>query len=62
MANKICKRMQEEFEDIILENFPIRETVERISKVEKPDVFDTKEVTLVKKSKGKISKEKQEKE
>ena len=46
MANKICKRMQDEFTDITLENFPIRETVARISRMEKEseDVFDTKEV------------------
>jgi len=38
--------MQDEFTDIIIENFPIRETVARISKVKKEtdDVFDTKEV------------------
>ena len=52
MANKICKRMQDEFTDIILENFPIRETAARISRVEKEtdDVFDTKEITMKKKS------------
>jgi len=46
MANKICKRMQDEFTDIILENFPIRETVARINRAEEEaeDVFDTKEV------------------
>ena len=46
MANKICKRMQDEFREIILENFPIRETVARISRMgkEAEDVFDTKEV------------------
>ena len=46
MANKICKRMHDEFTDIILENFPIRETVARISRAEKEaeDVFDTREV------------------
>jgi len=46
MTNKICKRMQDEFIDIIYENFPIRETVARISRAEKEtdDVFDTKEV------------------
>ena len=46
MANKICKRMQDEFTDIIYENFPIRETAARISRTEKEseDVFDTKEV------------------
>ena len=46
MASKICKRMQDEFEDVIYENFPIRETVARISKVERntETVFDTKEV------------------
>ena len=66
MANKICKRMQDEFTDIILENFPIRETVPRISRAEKEaeDVFDTSEVipkeTSKKKSRAKP--EKQEKE
>ena len=62
MANKICKRMQDEFTDIILENFPIRETAARISRVEKEtdDVFDTKEITMKKKSK--VKPEKQEKE
>jgi len=46
MANKICKRMQDEFTDIIYENFPIRETVARISRAEKEaeDAFDTREV------------------
>ena len=50
MANKICKRMQDEFKDIIYENFPIRETAARISRVEKEseDVFDTKEITIKK--------------
>ena len=54
MANKICKRMQEEFTDIIYDNFPIRETAARISRVEKEseDVFDTKEVIPKKKIKG----------
>ena len=68
MANKICKKMQEEFEEIVYENFPIRETVARITKVEKNSetVFDTDDVllkeTTIKKSKGKLSKpEKQEK-
>ena len=62
MANKICKRMQNEFTDIIYENFPIRETAARISRVEKEsdDVFDTKEITMKKKSK--VKPEKQEKE
>ena len=65
MANKICKRMQEEFEDVIREIFPIRETVARISKVVKDtdDIFETKEVIpSIKKSKGKIPKEKKERE
>ena len=46
MVNKLCKKIQDEFEDIILENFPIRETVARISKVERntETEFDTKEV------------------
>ena len=35
MANKICKRMQDEFTDIIYEKFPVRETVARITRVEK---------------------------
>jgi len=62
MANKICKRMQDEFTDIILENFPIRETAARISRAEKEadDVFDTNEVILKKKSR--VKPEKQEKE
>jgi len=62
MANKICKRIQDEFKDIIYENFPIRETAARISRVEKEtdNVFDTKEITMKKKSKAKP--EKQEKE
>ena len=54
MANKICKRMQEEFEDIIYENFPIRETVARISKVEKAEkseYFDPVVVSSIKKIK-----------
>jgi len=66
MANKICKRMQDEFTDIILENFPIRETVARISRVEKEteDVFDTREVIPKESSKKKLraKPEKQEKE
>ena len=47
MANKICKRMQDEFTDIILENFPIKKgTVERIGKAERDmnKGFDTKDV------------------
>jgi len=62
MANKICKRMQDEFTDIILENFPIRETAARISRAEKEadDVFDTNEI--IPKKKGKVKPEKQEKE
>ena len=54
MANKICKRMQDEFTDIIHENFPIRGTAERISRVQKAgvDVFDTEEVIPKKKIKG----------
>ena len=46
MANKICKRMQDEFTDIILENFPIKGTAERIGKAER-DMdrgFDAKDV------------------
>ena len=35
MANKICLSMQKQFEDIIAENFPIRETVERLTKIER---------------------------
>ena len=68
MANKICKRMQEEFEDVILENYPIRETVNRLTKVEKniETEFDTDELLLketnIKKARSKIAKpEKQEK-
>ena len=59
MANKICKRMQDEFTDIILENFPIKGTVERIGKAERDmnKGFDSKDVipegSNKKKSKGK---------
>ena len=62
MANKICKRMQDEFTDIIYENFPIRETAARITRMEKEpeDVFDTKEIAMKKKSK--VKPEEQEKE
>ena len=35
MANKICKRMQDEFTDIILDNFPVKGTAERIGKAER---------------------------
>ena len=46
--------MQEEFTDIIYDNFLIKETAARISRVEKEseDVFDTKEVIPKKKIKG----------
>ena len=58
--------MQDEFTDIIYENFPIRGTVERISRVEKEseDVFDTKEVIPKESSKKKlrVKPEKQEKD
>ena len=60
--------MQDEFTDIIYENFPIRETAARISRTEKEseDVFDTKEITMKKKgisTKHSTSKpQKQEKE
>ena len=56
------KNAEDEFTDIILENFPIRETVARISRAEKEaeDVFDTREVIPKKKSRAKP--EKQEKE
>ena len=62
MANKICKRMQDEFTEIILENFPIRETAARISRAEKEteDVFDTNEI--IPKKKSRVKPEKQEKE
>ena len=51
MANKICKRMQDGFTEVIREIFPIRDIASRISKDQKDtdDVFDTKEVTLKKK-------------
>ena len=51
MANKICKRMQDKFTDVIREIFPIRDIASRIRKNEKDtdEVFDTKEVTLKKK-------------
>ena len=55
MANKICKRMQDEFTEVIRGIFPIRDIASRISKDQKDtdEVFDTKEVTLKKKiSKG----------
>ena len=50
MANKICKRMQDEFTEVIRGIFPIRDIASRISKDQKDadDVFDTKEVTLKK--------------
>ena len=50
MANKICKRMQDGFTEVIREIFPIRDIASRISKDQKDtdDVFDTKEVTLKK--------------
>jgi len=53
MANKICRRMQDEFTEVIRETFPIRDIVSRISKDQKEanDVFDTSEVTLKKKNK-----------
>ena len=53
MANKICKRMQDEFTEVIREIFPIRDIASRISKDQKDtdEVFDTKEVTLKKKNK-----------
>ena len=42
MANKICKRMQDEFIDVIRENFPIRDIASRFSKNVKDadEVFD----------------------
>ena len=48
MANTICKRMQDEFTEVIREIFPIRDIASRISKNQKDadDVFDTQEVTL----------------
>ena len=57
--------MHDEFTDIILENFPIRETVTRISRAEKEaeDVFDTREVIpRDSKKKSRAKPEKQEKE
>ena len=46
MANKICKRMQDEFTDIILQNFPIKRTAERIGKAERDTDkgFDAKDI------------------
>ena len=45
MANKICLSMQKQSEDIIAENFSIKETVERITKAEKSiKNFDTEEI------------------
>ena len=68
IANIVCKVTKETFEDVMLENYPIRETVKRITKVEKniETEFDTDEITLkgtnIKKSRSKIAKlEKQEK-
>ena len=60
MTNKICKRMQDEFTDIIYENFPIRETAARISRTEKEseDVFETKAKRFIQK-KSKVKPEKQ---
>ena len=59
MANKICLSMQKQFEDIIAENFPIRETVERLTKIERnikdfdtDDIVETSRPTkIVKKTK-----------
>ena len=45
IANKICLSMQKQFEDIITENFPIKETIERIIRVERSvKDFDTEEI------------------
>jgi hypothetical protein len=46
MANKICKRMQEEFEDLIVENYPIKSTIAKFEKDEKslPDEVPVKEI------------------
>ena len=66
MANRICSRMQKEFEDIIIENFPIRETVDRIEKAERvmPN-FNSKDIVeeigttkVIKKAKAKATLEK----
>ena len=48
IANKICKRMQDEFTNIILENFPIKGTAERIGKAERDTDkgFDAKDVII----------------
>jgi hypothetical protein len=63
MANRICSRMQKEFEDIILENFPIKETVDRITKTEKhmpefkvEDIPEKTSSRVIKKSKGQTEK------
>ena len=59
MANKICQSMQKQFEDIIVENFPIKETAERITKVEKNmPSFDTDEIVETKKKTTKVIKKK----
>ena len=59
MANKICQSMQKQFEDIIVENFPIKETVERITKFEKNmPSFDTDEIVETKKRTTKVTKKK----
>ena len=58
MANKICHTMQKQFEDIIAENFPIKETVDRISKAERnmKVEFDTDEIPTKIKSTKKTKK------
>ena len=59
MANKLCQSMQKQFEDIIVENFPIKETLERITKVEKyMPSFDTDEIVETKKKTTKVTKKK----
>jgi len=52
MANRICLRMQHEFEDIIAENFPIKETVKRMTKLENK-VIDIEEEKIQVKPKKK---------
>lgn len=64
MANQICLRMQHEFEDIILENFPIKETVQRVTQAERKIQgmeFNSDEIITVKnkkETKTKITKDK----
>ena len=46
MADEICKSMQDAFTNIILKNFPIKGTAERIGKAERDmdEGFDAKDI------------------